>query len=230
MTELEKGKALFAKQDFEGAIIVLSEFLTSNPDNADALYTRGISYRKIEKYDASINDLTAILKRLPEEATLLCDRGISHFKNKNIEAALKDMNKAVELEPENPFRYSSRAYIRTRSDVNGAIADYEKAVELDPKDEISYNNLGLLHENAGRMKAAKKNFKKSNEASGYDPDKRQEEINKEDKEAEKSEHINNLEVQENHDSLGKTMLSVFTSKTARQEYFHFVKSIFTKKS
>ncbi len=228
MTGLEKGKALFEKQEFEGAITALTEFLTSNPDNADALYTRGISFRKIEKYDASVNDLTAILKRLPDEATLLCDRGISHFKNKDIEAALKDMNKAVELEPNNPFRYSSRAYIRTRSDVKGAMADYEKAIELDPKDEISYNNLGLLQENSGKMKAAKKNFKKSNEAIGYDPDKRQEEIDKEDKKPEITEHINNLEVQENKDSLGKTMLSVFTSKTARQEYIQFVKSLFKK--
>lgn len=229
MTGLEKGKALFEKQDFEAAITTLTDFLVSNPDNADALYTRGISYRKIENYDASVNDLSAILKRLPDEATLLCDRGISHFKNKNIEAALKDMNKAVELEPDNPFRYSSRAYIRTRSDVNGAMVDYEKAIELDPKDEISYNNLGLLQENAGRMKAAKKNFKKSNEAIGYDPDKRQEKIDKENQNLEKTEHINNLEVQENNDSLGKTMLNVFTSKVTRKEYFQFVKSIFTKK-
>ena len=235
MTELEKGKVLFEKQAFEEAITALTEFLVTNPDNADALYTRGISYRKIEKYEASVNDLTSILKRLPDEATLLCDRGISHFKNKNIEAALKDMNKAVELEPNNPYRYSSRAYIRTRSDINGAIADYEKAVELDPKDEISYNNLGLLHENAGRMKAAKKNFKKSNEAIGYDPDKRQAEINKEDQKIEqtKNEDSTPIEaetpVEEIQNSLGKTMLSVFTSKTIRQEYFLFLKSLFNKK-
>ena len=229
MTSLEKGKVLFEKQEFNAAIIELDSFLAQNPNNADALYTRAICYRKIDLFEKSINDLSAILERLPDEATLLCDRGISHFKNKNIEAAMADMNKAVELEPNNPYRYSSRAYIRTRSDVKGAIADYEKAVELDPKDEISYNNLGLLHENAGKMKAAKKNFSKGNDIIGYDPDKRQEEINSEDKKSETTEHINNLEVQENQDSLGKTMLSVFTSKTVRQEYFQFLKAMFKKK-
>lgn len=233
MTGLEKGKALFEKQDFEAAIKELNTFLTQQPNNADALYTRAISYRKIEKYDNSVTDLSAILTRLPEEATLLCDRGISHFKNKNIEAALADMDKAVELEPDNPFRYSSRAYIKGKTDIDGAIADYEKAIELDPKDEISYNNLGLLQENAGRMKAAKKNFSKSNEILGYDPNKRDTEKIAAAAKSEKTELENTIEKEKLKDpltqeSLWKIILSVFTSKKTRKEYFNFLKSFFKR--
>ena len=227
MTGLEKGKALFEKQEFEAAIKELSSFLITNNNNADALYTRAISYRKIGEFEKSIQDLTNILSRLPNEPTLLCDRGISHFKNKDIPAAMLDMNKAVELEPNNPYRYSSRAYIRTRSDVQGAIADYEKAVELDPKDEISYNNLGLLHENAGKMKAAKKNFSKGNNIIGYDPEKREKDLEAREKIQDNQKETIAEEVPQ--DSLGKTMLSVFTSKTVRQEYFQFLKSMFKKK-
>ena len=235
MTGLEKGKELFEKQAFDAAIAELNTFLVQQPNNADALYCRAICYRKIEKYDNSVDDLTTILTRLPEEATLFCDRGISHFKNKNIDAALKDMDKAVKLEPNNPFRYSSRAYIKGKADIDGAMADYEKAIELDPKDEISYNNLGLLQENAGRMKAAKKNFKKSNKILGYDPDKRKENLDTGEK---KQEEIDTLEDNklENRaetidtstprNSLGKAMLSVFTSKTIRQEYYNFLKAKF----
>ncbi|MDG1476849.1 MAG: tetratricopeptide repeat protein [Vicingaceae bacterium] len=228
MTGLEKGKALFEKQEFNEAIIELDIFLAQQKNNADALYTRAICYRKIDQFEKSIEDLTAILERLPEEATLLCDRGISHFKNKNIEAAMLDMNKAVELEPENPFRYSSRAYIRAKTDIKGAMADYEKAIELDPKDEISYNNLGLLQENAGRMKSAKKNFSKGNDIIGYDPDKRQEDI---DKSIEKIDDIKEKEKLKNphqQESVWKIMLQVFTSKKTRQEYFNFLKSKFRR--
>ena len=237
MTGLEKGKALFEKQKFDAAITELNTFLTQQPNNADALYTRAICYRKIEKYDNSVADLTTILTRLPEEATLLCDRGISHFKNKNIDAALKDMDKAVELEPNNPFRYSSRAYIKGKVDIDGAMADYEKAIELDPKDEISYNNLGLLQENAGRMKAAKKNFKKSNKIIGYDPDKRKENLDTGEKKQEEIDTPENTKLENRvetidtstpRNSLRKTMLSVFTSKTIRQEYYNFLKSKFKR--
>ena len=162
MEGLEKGKALFQQQDFNRAIDELNILLKQHPNNADALYTRAICYRKIDEFDKSVDDLTHILERLPDEASLLCERGISHFKNKDIAAAMTDMNKAVELDPNNPYRYSSRAYIRAKHDINGAMQDYEKAIELDPKDEISYNNLGLLQENAGKMSAARKNFNESN--------------------------------------------------------------------
>lgn len=227
MTDLEKGKSLFEKQEFEKAIEILTTFLNQEKNNADALYTRAICYRKVEEYDNSINDLTAILNRLPNEPTLLCDRGISHFKNKNIEAALKDMDQAVELEPNNPYRYSSRAYIKAKTDIHSAMADYEKAIELDPKDEISHNNLGLLQENAGRMKAAKKSFKKSNNIIGYDPDSRKDKIDtRENTQENIVNETQNEKPQERQSSLGKVILSVFTTKNGLKEYLQFIKSIF----
>jgi Flp pilus assembly protein TadD len=218
MTGLEKGKALYEKQEFEKAIQPLNDYLVTNQNNADALYTRAICYRKIEEFEKSVEDLTSILARLPNEPTLLCDRGISHFHNKNIEAAMRDMNKAVDLDPENPYRYSSRAFIKAEIDAKGAMKDYEKAIELDPKDEISLNNLGLLQEEVGKMKAAKKSFEKSNELIGYNPEKRQEN--------EDTKIQNNA----NTDSIGKIMLNVFKSKEVRKEYFSFLKNIFKKKS
>ena len=218
MTSLERGKELFEKQAFEKAIEELNDFLSANQNNADALYTRAMCYRKTEEFEKSVEDLTTILQRLPNEPTLLCDRGISHFHNKNIEAALKDMDKAVEIDPNNPYRYSSRAFIKAEVDVNGAMEDYEKAVELDPKDEISLNNLGLLQENAGRIKSAKKSFKKSNELIGYDPEKRNEKTEKREKIIDEREE----------ESLSKVMLSVFTSKNGLKEYFRFIKAAFKK--
>lgn len=218
MNGLEKGKALFEKKDYQEAITELTNFLLEQKNNADALYTRAICFRKIEAFEKSIADLSTILIRLPDEATLFCERGISYFHNKNINAALVDMNKAVALDPKNPFRYSSRAYIRANIDVEGAIEDYKKAIELDPEDAISYNNLGLLEENLGKMSSAKNRFKTANKIIGYHPEKRAEiQKNKE------------TEVQSSQkNTIGKIMLSVFTSKTTRKEYFAYLKSIFKK--
>ena len=216
MTDLEKGKSLFEKREYDEAIIVLNQFLEENDNNADALYTRAICYRKIEEFDKSIEDLSTILVRLPNEASLFCERGISYFHKKDIEASMRDMNKAVELEPENPYRYSSRAYIRAKLDVDGAIEDYKKAVELDPKDAIALNNLGLIEENAGRIRSAQKRFKASNEIIGYDPNKRNQ-----------KEEPKKIEDQR---SIGKIMLDVFSDSSTRKEYFKFVKSMFKKPS
>jgi Flp pilus assembly protein TadD len=218
MNKLEKGKALFENQAYKEAITMLTNFLLEQNNNADALYTRAMCFRKTEDFEKSIQDLNAILSRLPNEPTLLCERGISHFQNKNIEAAMKDMNKAVELEPNNPFRYSSRAYIRANFDAEGAVEDYKKAIELDPKDAISLNNLGLLEENMGKMSSAKNRFKASNKIIGYDPKKRDK--TQDNKTLEENNQVN--------ETIGKIMLNVFTSKSTRKEYLTFLKSIFKK--
>ncbi|MCO6499949.1 MAG: tetratricopeptide repeat protein [Vicingus serpentipes] len=207
MVELEKGKALFEQQQYKEAIEVLNIFLLQQNNNADALYTRAISYRKIGEFEKSIDDFSTILERLPDEPSLLSERGVSHFHNKNINAAMNDMNRAVELEPNKPYRYASRAYIRANIDIEGAIEDYKKAIELDPKDDIAHNNLALLEENAGRMSSAKNHFNAANKIIGYHPKK-------------------GTEINNSTSSIGKVMLEIFTSKNTRKEYFNFLKSFF----
>ncbi|MBW6483687.1 MAG: tetratricopeptide repeat protein [Vicingaceae bacterium] len=215
MNLLDQGKELFNKAQYDGTIEVLSEFLVHHINNADALYYRAISYRKTGDYKSSIVDFTAMLKKLPEEAIIYSERGVSYFHNKQLDLALKDMNKAVELEPENPYRYSSRAFILAYKDVDAAILDYKKAIELDPKDDIAYNNLGLLEENAGHFKEAKESFDKSNELIGYNPEKRQE------KKIEPQPEIKN-------NTMRSLITSIFTSKAARKDFFCFLKQIFRK--
>jgi len=217
MDQLLEGKKLFEEQDYQKAIDVLSNFLKKYSSNADALYMRAVSYRKTGNFDRSIEDLTLILHRLPDEASLLSERGVSYFHKKDFDNALKDMDRAVDLEPNNPYRYSSRAYIRANVDVKGAASDYEKAIELDPEDEISHNNLGLLYENKGKVNTAKKHFNKANKILGYDPEK---------KDANKEETNQQIE---NSESISQIMFSVFKSKKARKEYFSFLKSFFSRK-
>jgi len=213
MNKLEKGKALFEKQDYQKAITELTNFLLEEKNNADALYTRAICFRKVEDFEKSIADLSTILIRLPDEATLFCERGISHFHNKNITAAMEDMNKAVELDSDNPFRYSSRAYIRANVDVEGAMEDYQKAIKLDPEDAISYNNLGLLEENLGKMSSAKNRFRAADKIIGYHPEKRD---------------IKDGKKIDPNDSFWKIILHIFIAKATRQEYLAYLKSFFKK--
>lgn len=222
MQKLEEGKQLYRDQNFEQAVVVLTEFLAEYPNHADGFFYRGVCYRKLDRFNESISDFNSIIAKLPDEPTLLCERAISLFKNQQIDLALNDLNKAVELDTNNPFRYTSRAFIRAYVDIDGAIEDYQKAIELDPDDEIAYNNLGLLQEQKGNFKEAKKSFNESNKIIGYDPAKRQEE-----------QDDNNLDSMTKDE---KTYLNswelikgIFTSKEIRKEYFLFLKKFFHKK-
>ncbi len=218
MSKLEEAKKIYNSNNFSDAIPILDEYLNENPNHAEALFFRGICHRKIEKFNESIADFTAVINKLPDQANIYSERGVSYYRLKDYEAAVLDLNKAVELEPENPFRYSSRAYIRAYIDIDGAIDDYEKAIELDPKDEIAYNNLGLLQENQGHMKKAQQNFKKNNELSGYNPEKREPlpEVKKDTTAQEKP-------------TFWGVIKQLLTSKETQKEFGNFIKSGFKKK-
>lgn len=215
MQKLEEGKQLYNNQKFEEAIDVLTAFLNEYPNHADGFFYRGICYRKLDRFNESITDFNAILTKLPDEPTLLCERAISLFKNQQIELALDDLNKAVELDASNPYRYTSRAFIRAYVDIDGAIEDYQKAIELDPEDEIAYNNLGLLQEQKGNFREAKKSFNESNKIIGYDPEKRQEKQDDKTLDSltkDEKTYLNSWEL----------IKGIFTSKEVRKEYFKFL--------
>lgn len=256
MSKLEEGKKLFENQKFEEALPLFTAFLVENNNHGDALFFRGLCYRKVGKFEDSINDLSLLINRLPDEADLYSERGVSYYHLKNYTSALADMDKAVALQPKNPYRYSSRAYIKAYTDIDGAIADYEKATILDPKDEIAYNNLGLLLEKRGKIKDAQDKFKRSNDIIGYDPNKRNPAQNSVEVDGVDTETIKNVDdriekakntkksqatelpplpkvgsfennAKQSH-SIGKVMLDVFRDKETRKEYLSFLKGIFKK--
>lgn len=219
MQRLEEGKKLYQEQKFDAAIEMLNSFLEAYPNHADGLFYRGVCLRKIDKFNASITDFNALLSKLPDEPTLLCERAISLFKNEQLELAMLDLNKAVELDSNNPYRYTSRAFIRAYVDIDGAIEDYQKAIALDPEDEIAYNNLGLLQEQKGNFKEAKQNFKKSNKIIGYDPEAKnnKQEVNIEQKSEQKT-----------YNNAWQLFLGLFTSSAVRKEYVRFMKNFFKR--
>lgn len=219
MQQLEEGKKLYKEQHFEQAIEVLNDFLNQYPNHADGLFYRGVCFRKLDNFNKSITDFNALLTKLPDEPTLLCERAISFFKNEQIDLAMLDLDKAVELDSNNPYRYTSRAFIRAYVDIDGAIEDYQKAIELDPKDEIAYNNLGLLQEQKGNFKEANQNYNKSNKIIGYNPEAKNKktEVNANPTNTEKTYH-NSWEL----------FLGLFTSSAVRKEYVRFMKNFFKR--
>ena len=94
-----------------------------------------------------------------------------HLNNLDDEA-LAQFNLALSLEPQNPYRYASRAFYYDRiGKLEESIKDYEKTIELDPEDAIALNNKGLVEEKLGYQEKAKKSFDRSNKIMRYDPAK-----------------------------------------------------------
>ena len=103
----------------------------------------------------------------PEDGDLIHDHAVCIFQLGRTKEALQEFDRAVELQPDHPYRYASRAWIRAAmKDVDGAIEDYRKALDLDPDDAITLNNLGLLEEQYGMHKAAQERFRRADTLSG----------------------------------------------------------------
>lgn len=126
----------------------------------EALYKEGQWTQALAGFDR-------LLQNGVSDGNLLHDRAVCIFQLGRQKEALAELDKAVALEPNNPYRYASRAWIRAAlKDVDGAIEDYKKALQIDPDDAITLNNLGLLEEQYGMRKAAQERFKKADTLMG----------------------------------------------------------------
>ena len=252
---LQAGKDLLEKGQFEQAIKEFSIQISSSPEEIQAIYLRGVAFRKLGKLDSSLKDFNKAILINPKNPDLFSDRAIVYHLMSKSEEAIADMNTSVLLDDENGFRYSCRAYMRDLlGDNNGAIEDYNKAILLDPRDEVSQNNLGLLQEKLGKMKEANQSFKASDdilkEKGKYVENSSTKGVQKDElkikrsadggvsfESPEKQKFVEEKRVLEEKSKSKRvgfstyldTLKEVFSSKEELNAFFNFTKDFFTKK-
>ena len=182
-------------------------------------------------YNKALTAFKKALEKTENDVQLWYETGLCYFHLKQTGQALKALDKAVELEPENGFRYSSRAFVKgSIKDSKGAAEDYQKALDLDPEDAVSYNNLGLVLEELGRKKQAEEKFAKADELAKNQelfPDQKVDgrSLNAN---AQK-EAINIALPTDKKETYFSVLTGVFTNKNAFKEFILFVKNGFSVK-
>jgi tetratricopeptide (TPR) repeat protein len=171
----------------------------------------------------------------PDSAEVIFEKGVILFHAGKKGLALLFMDRAVGLEPENPYRYAGRAYIRDGlGDIHGAIADYETALRLDPDDSVSHNNLGMLQEKLGWKEKADRNYRQADRLSNeqelfsfiIDGRTQSEKQN----ECENGNESDNQTGNESGElGMFSVMKKVFTDADTRRDFFQFMKGGFRLK-
>lgn len=124
------------------------------------------AHQGLGQWEEAMNCWNQLLTAEPENAQYYNYRGVCKFQLRFAKAVL-DFNKAIELDPNNPYHYACRAYIKDKTgDTEGAVDDYQKAFDLDPADAITLNNLGLAEQKLGHTKSARERFKYSDDLLG----------------------------------------------------------------
>lgn len=173
-----------------------------------------------EQFNQALERAQGILETDSENADALGARAVAKFHLKDT-SCLIDLNQAIALEPENAYRYSSRAYVLDAlGDTEAAVIDYLKAVELDPEDYVAFNNLGMLEEKLGRQKKAQSHFDESDALLGL-------------KKKEGRYQFPDPPLQQSlNQAKSKSMLQVFketfTSKEGWQSFYQFLSQKFKR--
>lgn len=117
-----------------------------------------------EDYLNAIKILSNIFPTVSNKKDIFYNRAVCYLNTAQFDLAVFDFSVLIEIEPNKAFNYSCRAFAKARTDdKKGAIADYEKALELEPDNPITYNNMGLVQEEIGYIKQAKKSFEQSDD-------------------------------------------------------------------
>jgi tetratricopeptide (TPR) repeat protein len=121
------------------------------PGEARAWYNRGLSYVRIQNYDAAIADFSKAIDRGFSKA--LVNRGGAYIKTAGYGKALDDLNKAIQIDPANELAYYNRggAYLLLKK-YDSAVADFNHALKLNPANQNALLNRNkaerLLHPEA----------------------------------------------------------------------------------
>lgn len=211
-------------------------------------FAKGIAKVKENDFLTAIEHFTLAIQEDSNNVECYAERAVAYLNTNQFDLSMFDMHRCIEMEPNNSYRYSCRAFLKAKiGDTEGAIADYEMAVKLDPEDAIAYNNLGLVQETKGFRVQAQKSFEKSNELIGYNPNRFDEgelkketpkkvssEIDKKDQQSAETmqpiaESNSSFQVQSEESanpSKGQIAKSVFTSRSGFKDFWQFIRNGF----
>lgn len=86
------------------------------------------------------------MEKKPEEAEDFYNLGRSRVEQKEYESAMEVFNQAIDIDPNKPEYYVSRAWLyHLMGNDTYAFKDYEKALDIDPKHSSAYNSRGYVY-------------------------------------------------------------------------------------
>ena len=194
----------------------------------EEFFLRGKEKQKQRDFVGALAFYLKALEVDSNNADWLSEAGVALFNLDRKEEALDYLNKSAEEEPDNSYRYSSRAYVKgALKDYEGAVLDYQKCIELDPEDSIAHNNIGLAHEQLGYYQKAKESFEVADEMEGI---LRENKIST----SSKDNAVQFAEPEVDDDSIEslttrEVLKNVLTDKSSFQEFLRFIKNGFKLK-
>lgn len=135
----------YDNHNFSAAIVPLTEYLKTDPNDFDALFTLGLTYQQIGKFDDALFSLQKALPRTTRK--LECDMEIARVylkKNdaKSAQAVLKEI--IAQKQIKGAYALMGDASLLNKN-VKDALYNYSKERELHGNDKIVQEKIAQLH-------------------------------------------------------------------------------------
>lgn len=130
----QQGTRKARQNDLEGAIADFDQVILHNPNYSQAYLNRGVTYRKLEKYQEAIADFDQVIRLYPNVAEFYVARGGVYTLLGEHQKALADYSHAIRLNPNWAEVYYNRGVVyKELGESQKAIADSFKAVDIFQK-------------------------------------------------------------------------------------------------
>ena len=155
-----------SKKDYNAAFWLLRKVLELTPDNAGAINSMAILYRRAGKPDKSEEIYKYGITHLSSKASLLRNYRVLLMEQERFEEAENINKRLAELEEPSPFDWlhaGREAY--DSGDFRDALAFYKKAVEIAPYLHESYAGMASAHYMLGNRTSARRELLKARKFS-----------------------------------------------------------------
>jgi Tfp pilus assembly protein PilF len=135
-TVTAQGEMLARSGKPKDALAAFDRALEIDPNNAQALYGRGMLYQAQKQHQSAIEDFSAANGLKPQQAEPLLGRATSYLAVDRFKEAASDLDEAVQADPQNAQIWTERGLAYERlGDRSKAAESYARAISLRPKDE-----------------------------------------------------------------------------------------------
>ena len=132
------GEALVRSGKTDDALAEFNKAIALDPNNAEALYNRGLLHQNDQQHQSAIDDFTAANGLTPQRADPLLARAISYLALDKAKEAASDLDEAVQADPQNARIWTTRGLAYERlGDKTRAAGSYARAINIRPKDEAA---------------------------------------------------------------------------------------------
>jgi Tfp pilus assembly protein PilF len=147
-----RGQTLARSGKTEDALTEFDEALALDPNNAQALYSRGLLHQGERQHQLAIEDFTAANGLTPRRAEPLLGRASSYLALDKAKEAAADLEEAAQADPQNVQIWVTRGLAYERLGDRAKAADsYGRALSLRPKDEPARSGFARVGAKPGQI-------------------------------------------------------------------------------